>query len=174
MVEKAADHGPLQVRDGLTDELDEVSAVMLAAYGEYASSLTPAVWEAYASNITDVRGRLGESELIVAERNGAIVGAVTFYAGSSRSQVEGWPSGYSGVRLLSVQPEAQGQGVARALMSECVRRSRERGVRYLGLHTTELMTIAQGMYQRMGFRRVQEFDLEMGNGPLVMAYQLQL
>ncbi len=174
MVEKAANHGPLQIRDALSDEVDEVSAIMLAAYSEYADSLTPAGWEAYAGNITDVRGRLGESELIVAERNGAIVGAVTFYPDSSRSKVEGWPSGYSGVRLLSVQPEAQGHGVARALMSECIRRSRERGFRYLGLHTTELMSIARGMYERMGFRRIPEFDWEPMPGRLVMAYQLQL
>ncbi len=79
MVEKASKHGPLQIRDALSDEVDEVSAIMLAAYSEYASSLTPAGWDSYASNITDVRGRLGESQLIVAERNGAIVGAVTFY-----------------------------------------------------------------------------------------------
>ena len=57
MVEKAANPGPLQIRDALSDEMDEVSAIMLAAYSEYASSLTPAGWELYASNITDVRGR---------------------------------------------------------------------------------------------------------------------
>ncbi len=173
-MEESAEKAQLRVRDALLDELDEVSALLVAAYGEYAGSLPQQRWEAYANNIADVRGRLGESELMVAEQNGEIVGAVTLYPDGSQSKVEGWPSGYSGVRLLGVHPEARGQGVARELMFECIRRSRERGVRYVGLHTTELMSIARGMYERMGFERVPEFDVKPVPELLVMAYRLHL
>ena len=92
-MEESAEKAQLRVRDALLDELDEVSALLLEAYGEYASSLPQKRWEAYASNIADVRGRLGESELIVAEQNGEIVGAVTLYPDRLQSTVEGWPSG---------------------------------------------------------------------------------
>ncbi len=173
-MESVAGESLLQVRDALPEELDEASAMMVSAYSEYAASLPRQGWEAYASNIADVRGRLGEADLIVAVRNGAIVGAVTLYPVGSRPIGEGWPTGYSSIRLLAVQPEARGRGVARALMAECLRRSREQGARCVGLHTTELMAIARGMYERMGFRRVRQFDVEPIPGRLVMAYELCL
>ncbi len=173
-LEAASESNPLHVRDASLGELDEVSAVNIAAYSEYAASFSREVWEAYASNVANVRERLGESELIVAERNGTIIGAVTFYPDASLSAVEGWPPGYSGIRLLAVRPEARGRGVARALMSECLRRSRERGVRYVGLHTTEVMAVARGMYERMGFKRAPQFDIEPIPGRVVMAYHLGL
>ena len=59
-------------------------------------------------------------------------------------------------------------------MDECLRRSRLRGARYLGLHTTELMAVARGMYERMGFVRAPEFDFQPGPGVNVMAYRLDL
>ena len=43
-------------------------------------------------------------------------------------------------------------------MDECLRRSRQLGAHTLGLHTTELMAVARGMYERMGFLRVPEYD----------------
>ena len=49
MVEKAANHSPLQIRDALSDEMDEVSAIMLAAfvlvrYASAAGARNPAAW----------------------------------------------------------------------------------------------------------------------------------
>lgn len=173
-MDSVAKDNALQVRDALPEELDVTSAVMVSAYSEYAASLRREGWEAYARNIADVRGRLGEADLIVAVRNADIVGAVTLYPVGSQSTGEGWPAGYSSIRLLAVQPEARGGGVAQALMAECFRRSRVQGARCVGLHTTELMAIARGMYERMGFRRVRQFDVEPIPGRLVMAYELCL
>ena len=55
-----------------------------------------------------------------------------------------------------------------------MRRARERGSSYLALHTTDMMATAQGMYQRMGFVRVPEFDMQVGPGMTIMAYRLDL
>lgn len=105
-----------------------------------------------------MRSRLDTSELIVAENSVRLVGAVTFYPNSFPSDHGGWPAGWTGIRLLAVHPDARGMGIARVLMDECLRRSRLRSATALGLHTTELMGIARGMYARMGFVRVPEYD----------------
>ena len=65
-------------------------------------------------------------------------------------------------------------GIGRLLMDECLRRSRLRAATTMGLHTTELMAVARGMYERMGFVRVPEYDFEPGPGIIVMAYRLDL
>lgn len=44
-----------------------------------AGSCLPRAWERYIGEIVDVRSRLGESELIVAERAGRLVGTIGFY-----------------------------------------------------------------------------------------------
>ena len=122
----------------------------------------------------DVRSRLDTSELIVAENSGRLVGAVTFYRNTSPSDQGGWPAGWTGIRLLAVHPDARGMGIGRVLMDECLRRSRLLSATALGLHTTELMGIARGMYERMGFVQVPEYDFQAGPEVLVLGYRLDL
>ncbi len=101
-------------------------------------------------------------------------GAITFYPKASHSERERWPAGWAGVRLLAVHPDARGLGIGRALMDECLRRCRQLSVSTLGLHTTELMDVARGMYERMGFVRTPDYDFEVDLGLVVMAYRLDL
>ena len=163
-----------RIRDAKVEELDQVALLIRDAYQQYQASYPPETWEAYARDIMDVRSRMGVSELIVAEHTGGLVGAVTFYPNTSPSQQGGWPPGWTGIRLLAVHPDARGLGIGRALMDECLRRSRLRNASTLGLHTTELMAVARSMYERMGFVRVPEYDFHPGPEMTVMAYRLDL
>ena len=165
---------PLIVRDAMLEDLDDVALLIKDAYQEYQSNFPPEVWERYAMEIVDVRSRLDTDELIVAEHAGELVGSVTFYPTASPSDHGGWPPGWTGVRLLAVHPDARGTGVGRVLMDECLRRSRLKGASALGLHTTALMAVAHGMYERMGFVRVPEFDFQAGHDVVVMGYRLDL
>lgn len=163
------------IRDARPEELDEVARVMLAAYQQYEAAFPTGRWDGYAADILDVRGRLPHSELIVAEEAGPrLVGAVTLYPDGSRSAVEGWPPEWAGVRLLAVHPDVRGRGVGEALMRECMARSRKRGVKTLGLHTTRIMAVAQRMYERMGFVRAPEYDFHPAPRIVVMAYRMEL
>lgn len=166
--------GPSNVRDAGVEDLDQVSLLIRDTYQEYQANFSPEVWEGYARDIMDVRSRLDTSELIVAENSGRLVGAVTFYPNTSPSDQGGWPAGWTGIRLLAVHPDARGMGIGRALMDECLRRSRLLSATALGLHTTELMGIARGMYERMGFVRVPEYDFQAGPEVVVLGYRLDL
>jgi len=166
--------GPSNVRDAGVEDLDQVSLLIRDAYQEYQANFSPEVWEGYARDIMDVRSRLDTSELIVAENSGRLVGAVTFYPNTSPSDQGGWPAGWTGIRLLAVHPDARGMGIGRVLMDECLRRSRLLSATALGLHTTELMGIARGMYERMGFVQVPEYDFQAGPEVLVLGYRLDL
>ena len=59
-------------------------------------------------------------------------------------------------------------------MDECIRRSRAMGSRALSLHTTRAMDVARGMYERMGFVRVPEYDFHPSPDVVVIAYRLDL
>ncbi len=161
----------IKLRDAQPSEAQEVSQLLVASYQGYQRFMPPEGWDWYLHDITDVRGRMADSELIVAEINNRIVGTVTLYPQSSN---HGWPEGWAGVRLLAVHPDYRGHSIGRALMEECIRRCREKGVKTIGLHTTQLMEIARGMYERMGFKRAPEFDFHPDPDRVVFAYRLDL
>lgn len=164
----------LKIRDARPEEMDEVSQLLKEAYRQYEKFMPPDRWAAYLENIMDVRSRLGAAELIVAEVNGRLAGAVTLYLEAASSSEEGWPQGWAGIRLLAVHPAYRSQGIGRALMEECIRRSREKSISTIGLHTTELMDVARKMYERMGFRRAPEYDFHPAPEITVMAYRLEI
>jgi GNAT superfamily N-acetyltransferase len=139
------------VRDARSEELEEVAELLHEAYQEYAGSFPGDAWESYLEDVLDVSGRQGESELIVAELEGKLVGTVTLYAKGYYSEI--WPTGWAGIRLLGVLLAYRGEGIARALMEECIRRCRARGIAVIALHTGDMMKAAQKMYQGLGFQR---------------------
>jgi ribosomal protein S18 acetylase RimI-like enzyme len=78
------------------------------------------------------------------------------------------------VRLLAVGPAGRGRGLGRRLMEECIRRSRAAGAPALTLHTTDMMRVAMGLYERMGFARAVELDFAPAPGVVVKGYRLAL
>ena len=162
----------IAVRDARPDELDAIALLLKEAYEQYAPLVPREAWDSYRQDIMDVRGRMSESQLIVAETEGRIAGAVTLYLNGSASL--SWPHGWAGIRLLGVHPTFRGRGVGKALMDECVRRARDAGIKTIGLHTTTAMDVARRLYEKMGFVRVPEFDFHPDDDVVVMAYRLDL
>lgn len=159
----------LQIRDARDDELDRVSSVIVDAYAEYAARMSPDAWSIFASEIANVRGRIADAELLVAEQDGEIVGAVTLFGGWRGAQ-----EGTTGIRLLSVRPEDRGSGVGRALMEACVERARGAGKSRVVLTTTQEMAAIRELTGSMGFRREPALDHEPAPGVRYQGYALDL
>jgi ribosomal protein S18 acetylase RimI-like enzyme len=164
----------MQIRDALPEEMDEAAAVLGAAYGEYAASMPPELWKGYRADIVDVRSRLHESELVVAEDEGRLAGTVTFYPPDDRDGRNAWPVDWAGIRLVAVHPDFRGKGVGRALTEECISRARAIGAPTVGLHTSSIMSVAMALYRRMGFVRMPERDFRPSPSIVVEAFRLDL
>lgn len=145
------------VREAEQRDLDRVVAVLRAANAEFELVLPPAFYRAYLANVLDVRSRLQDSQLLVAERDERIVGAITLYPNASR-EGWGWPPEWTGIRAVAVEPRSRGLGIGRRLAQDCIDRSRSLGAPAVCLHTGDFMEAAMAMYERLGFRRVPEFD----------------
>ena len=165
------------IRDAGPGDGDAIREVTLAAYGQYAASLSPPFWDAYRGNILRTLAKPEPAEQIVAEVAGTVVGAVLLYppqaavfAGGGGPPSLAWPE----VRLLAVSPAARGRGVGEALMRECTARARRAGAARLGLHTTPMMAAALRLYERMGFARAPELDFSPAPGFAVHGYSLDL
>jgi ribosomal protein S18 acetylase RimI-like enzyme len=164
----------LLIRDVRLEELNEVSVLLGDAYKQYENLIRPEAWEHYQKDIIDVCSRLDESDLIVAELEGRLVGCVTLYLDAARTMPEVWPAGSAVIRLLAVHPAYRNRGIGRALMEACISRCRQAKIGSIGLHTTEIMDVAKKLYERMGFIRMPESDFHPTPEVTVMAYSLQL
>lgn len=155
-------------------EHERAGAVVVAAYqalpGHHS---TPE----YDLELADVARRAAETEVYVAvlgEPDQMIAGCVTFVPDMASPWAEMVEAGESAVRMLAVDPAAQGHGIGSALLGKCIERARALGSTALFLHSTPWMRVAHGMYERAGFVRVPERDwLPVPDVPL-LAYRLAL
>lgn len=157
------------IREARDDELDIVSSLAVDAYAEYAERMSPDAWSAFAQQIANVRGRLVDAEVLVAERDDQLVGTVTLFTGWRGAQ----PDSY-GVRLLAVPPAERGTGVGRALMEHCIERARADGKDRVVLTTTFEMEFARDLYEKLGFVREPGLDHEPAPGVRAEGFALKL
>jgi ribosomal protein S18 acetylase RimI-like enzyme len=148
----------LILRDARPQEYDEIAGLTVEAYREFARTLSPQDWMTMEANLRSVEKRGKEGSVIVAEQDGELVGAVAYFApGAPRH--ERFPPEWALVIMLAVDWSHRRKGAGKLLTEECVRRSRLDGARQVGLHTSELMTAARSLYEKMGFRQRREFQL---------------
>ena len=160
------------VRDARPEDRAAIEAVTLSAYQQYATAL-PAVWDAYRRNIVATLADFAPADQLVAEEDGRIVGAVLLYPGAAMAAgapARQWPE----VRLLAVAPDARGRGIAAELMQACAARARRSGASALALHTTDVMTAAIRLYERLGFERAPDLDFEPAPGIVAKGFRLAL
>ena len=127
----------------------------------------------YADVLRDVGARTDTCEVLVAVSDDRVVGGVTYVPG---------PGPYSAlagdheaeIRMLVVDPHAQGRGVGEALVRSCIERATGQGKQALSLYTTGAMSDARRLYARMGFVRVPERDSSVGDGLRLLCYTLEL
>ncbi|WP_226037801.1 GNAT family N-acetyltransferase [Aquibacillus saliphilus] len=164
------------IRNARKEELRYIREQRVRAYSEHEKAIPKEHWQALKKAITSNADIQPGVELIVAESNGEIVGSVALFQANTDAY-EGYvdKSDYPEIRVLAVAPDARGEGVASALIDECITRSKEMGYNFIGLHTGSFMESAIKLYQRKGFERLPKDDFEPANdGIIVKAFRLSI
>lgn len=157
------------IRAARDEELDDVATLVVAAYAEFAATMSPDAWSMFAQDIANVRGRSTQGELLVALIEDRLVGCVTLFREWRGAQPDA-----AAVRTLAVAPAEQGGGVGRALLGHCVKAARADGKHRVVLTVSEQMEVARDLTERMGFVRAPELDHEPAPGVRMRGYALDL
>jgi len=160
---------PIAVRTAEPRELDAADRVARIAFGEYEARFPE--WIPLLREGRPMARLAADGEVLVADHDGAIVGAVAYLA-PGRSKEPAFRPEWAVLRMMAVDPAHRGRGIARALAEECARRARRDGAASLALYTSPAMKIAVELYVRMGFQRRSEIAPVVGMPAVV--YELPL
>ncbi len=160
------------IRPPEPSELAPLGDLVLAAY-EALGALEGD--DEYVPELRDVARRAREALVLAAvdDATGALLGCVTYVPDPANPWAEHLREGEATIRMLAVDPTAQGWGVGTALVAACLERARADGRRAIFLHSLPIMEAAQRIYARFGFRRVPERDWVFPDF-LLMGFQLDL
>ena len=147
------------VRAAVPADYPAIREVVIAAYRQYADLVPPDIFSAYLADLLDLNTHARHGRLLVVEADQWICAFGAFYPDASVQGV-GLPAGWASGRALAVHPAARGNGAARALMGAGQCLAREAGAPVLAFHTVSFMTGAIALYERLGYRRAQEFDYD--------------
>jgi ribosomal protein S18 acetylase RimI-like enzyme len=159
------------VRPAAPADYPAIARLTVAAYEADGQIQGEAV--GYADTLADVAGRAGAGDLLVADDGAAVVGAVLFvrpgsrYAGLSRP-------GEAEFRMLAVDPAAQGRGIGRTLVGECVARARAAGCSAIAIGVRDFSMPAQKLYGSLGFARTPALDWSPMPDVRLLALRLDL
>ncbi|EMQ99332.1 GNAT family N-acetyltransferase [Paeniglutamicibacter gangotriensis] len=122
----------------------------------------------YLQFVAQVAARHAAAEILVAERDGKVIGSVTLVRHGSEYADIALP-GELEFRMLVVDPEVQRSGAGRALLNAVIARAREIDeVHTISLTTGGHWIAARALYEADGFTHASERDWYVPNTEIVL------
>lgn len=154
----------LQVWRADISDVPTVAQVLLCAFQSFRPLYTQGGFAATTPSAETIGQRFHEGPIWLAVTDGETLGTVAAMVRGERLYV----------RSMAVLPSARGRGVGSALLREVEGYAAEQRCRSLYLSTTPFLHDAIRLYERFGFRRVEEEPQNLFGTPLfTMEKQLQ-
>lgn len=146
----------VSLRDFAISDAAIIDRLAVASFSQYSNDFQD--WPVMVRVLEKMSDMAATAEIIIAEHEGRIIGAVGYVPPSAPKSAHfkpEWPI----IRMLVVDPNTRGLGAGRALTEACIARARRDHAAEIALHTSPIMTVALPMYLRMGFVRVRDAPL---------------
>jgi GNAT superfamily N-acetyltransferase len=144
------------IRRAGIDDAALISAVLYESFIEFRGLYTDGGFAATALGADEILIRMQEGPVWVALRDGAVLGTVAAVVKGESAYVRG----------MAVLPAARGLGAGAALLREVENWALSQGCGRLFLSTTPFLASAIRLYERFGFRRVEEDARDLFGTPL--------
>jgi GNAT superfamily N-acetyltransferase len=155
-----------------TDSIPEITKLLHKAYAQMAQQGMLYLASHQDDKTTEERLTLGTSFLAI--KDNAIVGTITVYEADQESEVPLYrQQGVCHFGQFAVDPGLQGIGLGKRLYQTIEDRCRTRGVNILALDTAETAAHLIALYQRWGFKIVDQAKWSVVNyRSVIMAREL--
>ena len=161
----------ITVREAEPAEYSRAGELTVAAYAALPGDHLAGGYDVL---LRDAGRRADEAVLLVALDDNGVVGCVTYVPEAEHEWAEGLEAGEAGIRMLAVDPRAQGAGAGEALVRACIERAQTDGKQGVFLHSTGEMATAHRLYERLGFYRVPDRNFQPLPELLLHAFRLDL
>ncbi len=162
---RSGERADLVVRPLAPGEESEVGALLLAAYAAGGHLRSD---PGYGVHVADVAGRSVANTVLVAERDGMLVGSVTITPHGSPDSADAGPD-EAEFRFLGVAEQAWGTGVAEALVDACEQWAAAHGLARIVISVIDWNEPGLRLYRRLGFTRAPERDRTPAPGIVLCA-----
>jgi putative acetyltransferase len=146
----------IKIRPAEPRDSPAIASLLADAFSEYRPLYTSEGYSATAITSAQVEERISEGPLWVALSNEMVVGTVSVIA----------RKGSLYVREMAVRRAARGQRIGELLLAEVEKFADAEGIKRLFLSTTPFLDRAIRLYERLGFRRIDEGPQELYGTPL--------
>ncbi|HKZ65850.1 MAG TPA: GNAT family N-acetyltransferase, partial [Chitinophagaceae bacterium] len=97
-----------------------------------------------------------KSVVFVCAKNETIIGVAYLVPSGNATPI--FDDDWCYVRMVGVNPEYRGRGIAKQLTQMCIEYAKNAGEKIIALHTSEFMNTAKHIYESIGFVRTKELD----------------
>jgi GNAT superfamily N-acetyltransferase len=169
----------LTIRNIQPGEFETLGQLMVEVYSNLDGFPKPNEQPRYYEMLADISrlsGKPSTQVLVAISDEGQLVGGVVYFDDMAQYGSGGTAVSLkdaAGIRLLGVDPKFRGSGAGKALTAACIQRAREQGHSQVVLHTTQAMTVAWALYERLGFARSGDLDF-LQDGLPVFGFRLEL
>jgi ribosomal protein S18 acetylase RimI-like enzyme len=149
------------IRQATSQDFSSINRICVEAYREFEAAVGTVYWQQMRDALSHASDLSTVGELILAENPAGLMGVV-LYVPPGKSDGTSIPAELAKIRMLAVSPGSRGKGIGRMLTQECINRALRDGAEAIGLTTSEMMRVAQPMYERMGFKKQAELGTRFG------------
>jgi ribosomal protein S18 acetylase RimI-like enzyme len=146
-------------REGSPGEKKSLQQLGILSYNQFSKILSPAGWNTMDRflNNDDMWDQLvNGSKIFICENKEKIIGMAYLVPSGNHTHI--YPADWSYIRMVGVNPEYRGKGIAKRLTQMCVDYARQSNEKIVGLHTSEKMDDARHIYESIGFTIFKEID----------------
>jgi ribosomal protein S18 acetylase RimI-like enzyme len=154
----------LTYRQGTKDDVQDLKKLAIKSWTPYQKELTDENWNSLKqtlSNDKTYEELLEQSDCIICLADSDnIIGMAFIVPNGNPTDI--YLKEWSYIRFVSVNPKFGGQGIGTKLTIKCIEKAKENGEKTIALHTSEMMSNARHIYERLGFKILREIDRRLG------------
>lgn len=150
-------------REGSIKDKDQLKKLGIVSYGQFSNILAPDHWETLNTFLHDedkLTDLINKSKSFVCLDKDVIIGMAYIVPNGNPWDI--FRSEWSYIRMVGVDPNYQGMGIAKTLTKMCLTHAKQTNEKTVALHTSEFMDAARHIYESLGFKVLQEIEPRFG------------